>query len=255
VTASLVDAILENSPTRPKSRALDWTLSLAVHGILVAAMFVVPLYRIDGIELHSLNYTQLVVTGAGVEPNAHVTVAPKSVAAEKNILVAPRSIPNPVSASRQQVGEADAGPETPPGIAGVIGIVGQGPAAPEQFESSGSLADISSANVRPPAREARPRSPVIVGGKIKAPRLISMVEPVYPPLLRRARVQGDVVIAAVIDTQGNVVEVHAVSGNDLLVPAAMDALRRWKYEPTVLDGQVYPVFLRVTIAFRLGVKS
>jgi TonB family protein len=230
-------------------------LSLAVHGILVAAIFAVPLYRIDGIELHSLNYTQLVATSADVKPNARVTVAPKSVAAEENKVVAARSIPNQVSASRQQLGETDTRPQMPPDIAGAMGIVGQRPAPHGLFDSGGSLANSSSANVPPPSREARLGSPLSVGGKIKTPRLISMVEPVYPPLLRRARVQGDVVIYAVIDTQGNVVEAHAVSGNDLLVSAAMDALRRWKYEPTVLDGQVFPVSLRVTIAFRLGVKS
>jgi protein TonB len=59
----------------------------------------------------------------------------------------------------------------------------------------------------------------------------------------------------VIDTKGNVVEEHTVSGNEFLVAAATDALRQWKYEPTVLDGQVFPVYLRVTIGFRLGRKS
>jgi len=60
-----------------------------------------------------------------------------------------------------------------------------------------------------------------------------------------------VVIDAVIDTQGNVAKMHAVSGDRLLIPPAMEALRHWKYEPTVLGGQAFPVELRVTIEFRL----
>jgi outer membrane biosynthesis protein TonB len=59
------------------------------------------------------------------------------------------------------------------------------------------------------------------------------------------------VIDAVIDTQGNVVEMHPTSGNPLLLIAAMDTLRRWKYEPTILGGQAYPVRLLVTITFEL----
>jgi protein TonB len=59
------------------------------------------------------------------------------------------------------------------------------------------------------------------------------------------------VIEAVIDVQGNVVEMHAVSGPPLLIPAAIEALRHWKYEPTILGGQPYPVRLSVTITFRL----
>lgn len=87
--------------------------------------------------------------------------------------------------------------------------------------------------------------------KIKAPRLVSLIQQTYPKRLRRARIEGSVVIHAVIDKEGNVVGAHAVSGNELLIPAAMAVLRRWKHEPLTLDGQAFPVLLRVTVAFRL----
>ena len=160
-----------------------------------------------------------------------------------------------MEASRQQISETDAGAELATDVAGAITAAKQRPAPQGLLDSGGILADISSAHLPSPVLEARPKSPLSLGGKVQAPQLISMVEPVYPPLLRRTRVQGDVVIDAVIDTEGNVVEEHTVSGNEFLVAAAMDALRHWKYEPTVLDGQVFPVHLRVIIAFRLGRKS
>jgi outer membrane biosynthesis protein TonB len=59
------------------------------------------------------------------------------------------------------------------------------------------------------------------------------------------------VIDAVIDAQGNVVEMHPTSGNPLLLIAAMEALRHWRYEPTILGGEAYPVRLLVTITFEL----
>jgi len=94
-----------------------------------------------------------------------------------------------------------------------------------------------------------PKGPIRAGGKVKAPRLISAPDPVYPVLARQARIGGAVVIDAVIDTQGNVIEMQTVSGQPLLALAAMEALRHWKYEPTTLGGEVVPVRLLVTIAF------
>jgi protein TonB len=244
--ALFADTLLENSSQRLRTQVLEWTLSLAAHGILVAAMFVVPMYWVDRVEVHPSNHTQLVAATADLLSSAHVTPAPMRVAAATRELAAPKSVPAQVEVSRPQVGEADAGEEMAPDLGGTISAAGQGPLPRELFDGGGILSDISRAHLPPPVAEARPQTPLNVGGKVKAPQLISMVEPAYPPLLRRERVQGDVVIDAVIDIEGNVVEVHTVSGNEFLVAVAMDALRQWKYEPTVLNGRVFPVYLRVS---------
>ena len=85
-----------------------------------------------------------------------------------------------------------------------------------------------------------------------APRAIASPDPIYPSLAKQARIYGDVVIDAVIDVQGNVVEMQVVSGHPLLVPSAVDALRKWKYQPTILNDEPVPVQLMVTIKFRLS---
>jgi protein TonB len=94
-----------------------------------------------------------------------------------------------------------------------------------------------------------PKTPIRVGGGVKAPRLIFGPEPVFPVLARQAKIAGAVVIDAVIDTQGNVVEMKTVSGPQILALAAMEALRQWKYEPTILGGEAFPVRLLITITF------
>ena len=81
--------------------------------------------------------------------------------------------------------------------------------------------------------------------------MISFVNPIYPVILRQANVSGDVVIDAVVDANGNVAKMQPVSGQRLLVAAAMDAVRQWKYQPTLLNGQPIPVIVRVTVTFRL----
>jgi len=85
-----------------------------------------------------------------------------------------------------------------------------------------------------------------------APRAIAAPDPIYPSLAKQARIYGDVVIDAVIDVNGNVVEMQVVSGHPLLVPPALEALRRWKYQPTILNDEPVPVQLMVTIKFRLS---
>jgi len=89
------------------------------------------------------------------------------------------------------------------------------------------------------------------GSKIEQPKLISSPMPVYPPAARQARVEGDVVVDTQIDKSGRVVGAKAVSGPALLRQAAVDAVRRWKYQPSTLDGQPVPIEMMVTVRFRL----
>jgi len=92
---------------------------------------------------------------------------------------------------------------------------------------------------------------VRVGGRIREPRLIRRVEPDYPAIARNARIQGDVRIDAIIDTDGRIVEVKVLSGHPLLARSAAAAVSQWLYEPTYLNEQPIPVVLEVTVRFRL----
>jgi protein TonB len=101
----------------------------------------------------------------------------------------------------------------------------------------------------PVAPEVRPDGPIVIGGHVAEPRLVYRALPVYPANAKQAGVQGDVVIKTTIDQKGSVVDMHVVSGPMILRPAALDALRRWKYEPSKLDGQAISVQMLVTIKF------
>ena len=96
-----------------------------------------------------------------------------------------------------------------------------------------------------------PKHPVRVGGDVKQPRLIYGPPAIYPVLAAQGHIHGLVVIDAVIDEHGNVVQEKVVSGHPLLVQAAMKAVSERKYEPTILDGQPTPVDLRVEVNFQM----
>jgi protein TonB len=93
--------------------------------------------------------------------------------------------------------------------------------------------------------------PAPVGGDVKPARLISSAPPSYPALARTQHIAGDVHVDALIDATGRVTTMKVVSGPSLLHQAAMDALRRWKYEAATLDGKPVAMHLTVTIQFRL----
>jgi protein TonB len=83
--------------------------------------------------------------------------------------------------------------------------------------------------------------------------LIYRVEPAYPPLAKQARIQGVVVMTALIDKGGNVQNLQVVSGHPLLAPAAIEAVKQWRYKPFLLNGQ--PVEVETTVTVNFHVRS
>jgi TonB family protein len=124
-------------------------------------------------------------------------------------------------------------------------------AAPAADSSNaGALSGILSSNVAAPAAPEIPaEGPVKVGGNVKEPRLISRVMPEYPLVAKQANIQGDIVVRTTIDPKGNVVNMQIVSGPAMLRGPAIAALRRWRYEPSTLNGQPISVQMLVTIRF------
>jgi periplasmic protein TonB len=94
--------------------------------------------------------------------------------------------------------------------------------------------------------------PMRVGGEVREPREISRVQPQYPEAARKARLQGIVILEAIITKSGSVESVRILRGlNPLLDSAAMQAVSRWKYEPATFNGRTVPVYLTVTVTFKL----
>jgi protein TonB len=99
--------------------------------------------------------------------------------------------------------------------------------------------------------EVRADEPVRVGGDIQPPTKTRDAQPLYPDIARQARVQGIVILEAIIDPQGNVTNVRVLRSIPLLDQAAIDAVRKWKYEPTLLNGVPVPIVMTVTVNFSL----
>jgi TonB family protein len=96
------------------------------------------------------------------------------------------------------------------------------------------------------------REPIRVGGGVQESKLLKKVEPIYPELAKRARVQGKVVLMVTVDEQGYVSDARVMEGHPLLNDAAVSAVKKWRYSPTLLNGAPVPVIATVTIVFNLA---
>jgi TonB family protein len=94
-------------------------------------------------------------------------------------------------------------------------------------------------------------NPVRIGGHIKSPTKIRDVKPAYPPIAQSARVQGVVICEVLIDQNGQVADAHVLRSIPLLDDAALDAVRQWRFVPTLLNGVPTPVVMTVTVNFSL----
>jgi periplasmic protein TonB len=154
-------------------------------------------------------------------------------------LTTPDSIPKSVT-------QESAGAANPPDLGGVVGgvpggVVGGFPGG--AFGSTGTAAP-------PPPSQPQPTKRVVrAGSLVKPPRRTYSIDPEYPAALRLTRIAGTVVIDAIIDERGNVVQARAVSGHPLLLGAALRAVEQWKYEPSSLNGQPVSVELEVEVHF------
>lgn len=246
------DSLLDLSATRPRRRTGYFFLSLIAQVFAISILLLIPLIYTDAIDLRQFTQTMLVAPPPPPAPPPPAaqpiakTPAPKRVFMQAGKLLAPTAIPKEIAMLKEEAPPPDAG----------VGVVGGVPGGVPGGAVGGVIGGIISSAAKayiPIAPAAAPKAPIRVGGRIKAPRALSTPSPVYPVLAQQTRLQGDVVIDAVIDEAGNVVEMKVISGHPLLIPAAMDALRKWKYEPTYLNDVAVPVQLLVTIRFRLGV--
>ena len=129
-----------------------------------------------------------------------------------------------------------------------------------EFKPGAEATSTQSTIVTPPRPTAAPAAapgslaglqPVRVGGQIRAPMQISKVQPAYPAEALAARVQGIVILEAVIGIDGRVTDAKVLRSVPLLDQAAIDAVRQWVYTPTLMNGVPVPVIMTVTVTFSL----
>jgi len=141
--------------------------------------------------------------------------------------------------------------EAPPPVMSSVGVVGGVPGGVPGGQMGGVIGGIISSTpvavpkVAAPTR-VRVSSGVVTGLKIRDSK------PVYPPLARQARIQGVVILQALISKTGDIENLQLISGHPMLAPAAIEAVKQWKYKPYLLNGEPVEVETQVQVNFTLS---
>jgi protein TonB len=226
---------------RPRaSRATGGTLavSIAAHALILTAVIVVPLLATDTLPI-PVDVVDVFVRDAPPPPPPPPPLGTRTPATK-----APQvSDAPPVAPPDKITPEILRQPTTSYAI-GVVGPTGEG--VPDGVINSVGIGTPQPPPPPPPAQQ----KPVRLSA-YEMPRKVNDVAPRYPELAQRARVEGVVIIEAVIAVDGTVRDARVLRSVALLDRAALDAVRQWRYAPTRLNGVAVPVIVTVTVQFRL----
>ena len=219
---------------RANSKWYTVPLSFVVHTLVLAVIIVTPLIATDmlpeprAVMQFITPYVPVVPTAPPpvrrVAPSSPVSVpsgvapvvAPEAIGAETGVIFEPAHVDT----------------------SGIDSIIGGG---------IGQIA-IDTAPPAPPV----PAGPLVVGGKIKPPARTKYVAPHYPDIALRARIQGVVMLEAVIGADGRVEQARVLRPQPFFEEAALAAVKEWEYTPTLLNGQPTAVIMTVTVQFKLS---
>jgi periplasmic protein TonB len=243
---TFIRGMLETPTEEDHRNPLDLVASLLLHILIVGVVVLIPLFFTHTIDLGQFEQTFLVAPRPPAAP-------PPPAQAVKAVKAVPRPIP------QQAITQPVAIPakirvvhdEPPPPDAGALGVEGGVPGGVPGGVLGGIIG--GTGNIAPPPPSAaHPTHEILrVGGDVKEPQVIYAPQPAYPILAQTGKIQGTVVIDAVIDENGRVVQERAISGPALLMRAALNAVSQWRYQPTILDGQAVSIRMHVTVKFRL----
>jgi periplasmic protein TonB len=224
-------------------------LSVTTQTAIVGSVLLISILKIQTLDLRALVQTPPLIAPpiprfvrvvsierAGSGP-VRVTLAPPRV------FTAPRTIPQSV-AMINDIGTA---------VHEISSFDVVGPSAPAVIHTE-IRATPPALRPQPAGTQAAdiPSAPIRIGGNVLAAMRISEVLPVYPPLAKAARISGTVKLIGIIGRDGTVQDLHVVEGHPLLVKAALDAVRQWRYRPTLLNGEPVEVTAPIDVRFVLN---
>ncbi len=233
----------------------DWkraTVPIAyiLEAVLLGGLVIVPLVRTQALDLNELTKVCILVgppPGAPTPTASRPSRAKPTRASSHDIMQTPPMIPDKIPIIIEEPEPID---NSGPGLAFVPGGIPDGVTG---GFPPGILSSSRPAPPPPPAPAHVVKAVRIqVGGLVEAARAISQPRPDYPPLARMARVQGVVRLEAVISIDGTIQNLKLISGHPLLVRAALEAVARWRYQPTLLNTEPVEVLTEIDVIFRLA---
>ncbi len=244
------DSLLESGGRLKTKRGATTLLSFVLEVVIIGILILIPLIYTEALPKQQL-MTFLVAPPPPPPPPPPPAAAPPVKVIRKieteldnGQLRTPTKIPQKVQMIKED--------EPPPPTAGA-GVVGGVPGGVPGGSMGGVIGGIIGQTTAAPVvpKVATPQR-VRVSQGVSEGLLVHQVRPVYPPLARAARIQGSVVLQAVIGKDGSIQNLRMISGHPMLAPAAIDAVKQWKYRPYFLNGEPVEVDTQITVNFTLA---
>jgi len=244
------DSLLEFGVQR-KRKAFATTTSFILNSLAIGVMLVLPLVFTENLPKAQL-LTFLVAPPPPPPPPPPAAAAVQRIVRQIQTdvlstgqLRTPSRIPQKVQMIKEE--------EAPPPMPATGGVVGGVPGGIPGGQLGGVIGGIvsSTSNLAMVPKLTPTVQRVRISQGVTKGLLVHRVEPAYPTLAKAARVQGEVVLKAIIDVNGSIQNLQLVSGHPMLVPAAITAVQQWRYKPYLLNGQPVEVETTITVIFSL----
>jgi periplasmic protein TonB len=236
-------------------------VSTVVHVFIASALILMPLLQTQAVPPVALpppvvsTASPMRMIKLAATPSSGRAAPRRLPAPEPDVFRAPTSIPEKTAyvvdaidiASLESLNAGPSGPAGPFGPSNIIGlpvtatplVVAPPPRPPDPPSP-------------PPAPKIDIRQPIRVASTLQVSRLIKKVDPEYPIIAKRGRIEGTVIAEARITESGTVDSLRIISGNSLFYQSVLDALKQWQYQPTIMNGEPIEVITTITVNFRLN---
>ncbi|HEY1660267.1 MAG TPA: TonB family protein [Candidatus Sulfotelmatobacter sp.] len=240
------DSLLESGNRLKTKRGRTTTFAIFLEVLLIGVMVLMPLIFTEALPKQQL--MTFLVAPPPPPPPPPPAAAPVHVVHQiqtdivNGALRTPTKIPQKIQMIKED--------EAPPAMASA-GVVGGVPGGIPGGQMGGVIGGIISSTPVAVPKVATPQR-VRVSAGVTSGLLVRKVNPVYPPLARQARISGTVILRAVISKDGSIENLSLVSGHPMLAPAAIDAVKQWRYKPYLLNGEPVEVDTEVQVNFTLA---
>jgi len=242
------DSLIESGGRLGTKRGMTTTISFILQAVFVGVLVLIPLLFTEALPKTQL-MTFLVAPPPPPPPPPPPAAAPVKIVKQiqtdiiNGQLRTPTKIPEKVQMIKED--------EAPPPVMSASGVVGGVPGGVPGGQMGGVIGGIISSTPVAVPKVATPQR-VRVSQGVTQGLLIRKVQPNYPPLARQARIQGTVLLQAEISRDGTIENLRLISGHPMLAPAAIEAVKQWRYKPYILNGEPVEVETQITVNFTLS---
>ena len=240
------DSLIESGGKLKTKRGRTSVVAFMIEFMIIGVMVLIPLIFTEALPKGQMMFL-LVAPPPPPPPPPPAAAAVQHVKVIQTDIVngelrTPTKIPQKVKMIQED--------EAPPAMASA-GVVGGVPGGIPGGQMGGVIGGIISSTPVAVPKVATPQR-VRVSSGVSSGLLIRRVNPTYPPLARQARIQGTVILQAQISKDGSIENLQLVSGHPMLAPAAIEAVKQWKYKPYLLNGEPVEVETTVQVNFTLS---